>query len=28
MVEGENEDHIRALAGSVVSALQDAIGEV
>ena len=28
MVEGENEDQIRALAGSVVSALQDAIGDV
>ena len=28
MVEGDNEDQIRALAGSVVSALQDAIGDV
>ena len=28
MVEGENEEQIRALAGSVVSALQDAIGDV
>ena len=28
MVEGEDEDQIRALAGSVVSALQDAIGDV
>ena len=28
MVEGENEDQIRVLAGSVVAALQDAIGEV
>ncbi len=28
MVEGENEDQIRALAASVVAALQDAIGDV
>ena len=28
MVEGEREEQIRGLAGSVISALQDAIGDV